>query len=76
MLANRQILIDALVEATIDGMTLLDVQCALSDYMRENLESVSDEQLLYEFRFTFPEVATELSPLKCPSSVRGTTPAN
>lgn len=64
MLANRQILIDALVEATIDGMTPSDLECALSDYMRENLEGVSDEQLLYEFRWTFPEVVTVTEPLK------------
>lgn len=64
MLANRQILIDALVEATIDGMTPLDLECALSDYLRENLETISDEQLLYEFRWTFPEVVTVTEPLK------------
>jgi hypothetical protein len=64
MLANRQILIDALVEATINGMTPLDLECALSDYLRENLETISDEQLLYEFRYTFPEVATVTEPLK------------
>ena len=48
------------VERIIDGMDISDLCMIVADYMHENLEDYTDEQLVEEIRDYYPDMVDEL----------------
>ncbi len=56
MLKNRDQLVDTYINKYIDGLTLTEKEELLYALMESDFEDISDEQLVHEISFFYPEL--------------------
>lgn len=59
---RRKQLIDEYVERTLDGMDIRDLAQLAGDYMAANLSRCTDEELLGEIEYIFPDMISQDTP--------------